>query len=54
MRTYADTNFLVPLYLDIGVSQEAESSVAAAMGSRPFPLTPLLLMEVINAFQLHV
>jgi predicted nucleic acid-binding protein len=54
MRTYADTNFLVPLYLDIGSSKGAESFVAAAVGMRPLPMTPLLLMEALNAFQLHL
>ncbi len=55
MHPYADTNFLVSLYLDVGMHGLARQQVgeAAAAQTDVLPITHLLWAEVTNAFQLH-
>lgn len=56
MKPYADSNFLVRIYLELTESPIADRLVAAGRrkGTAPFPLTWLHRIEVSNAFQLHV
>lgn len=56
MKPYADSNFLVRLYLKLPETQTAAQWTAASheRGSGLFPLTWLHRVEVANAFQLHV
>jgi predicted nucleic acid-binding protein len=56
MRAYADTNFLVSLYLEVGEFERATAVVeeAQSLGMEALPMPPLLSIELINAFQLHV
>ncbi len=52
MVAYADTGFLVSLYLEESTSKAAD----AALGTnrQPLPLTPLVLLEFRNALNLAV
>lgn len=52
MSTYADTSFLVSLYVFDDNSPKAAAIFADA--SLPFLLTPLIEAEVVNAFYLRV
>ncbi len=52
MSTYADTSFLVSLYVFDGNSPRASEMFAG--GSFPFILTPLLEAEIVNAFYLRI
>lgn len=56
MKPYADSNFLVRIYVELPDSSVADQSVAAGReaGAAPYPLTWLHRVEVCNAFQLHV
>lgn len=56
MRPYADTNFLVSLYLNVGAYELARSQVTEAFArqSDALPITSLLWAETTNAFELHV
>ncbi|MEN9572599.1 MAG: hypothetical protein RL514_454 [Verrucomicrobiota bacterium] len=56
MKPYADSNFLVRVYLELTDSPMADRWIAAGrgQGADPFPLTWLHRVEVTNAFQLHV
>lgn len=56
MRPYADTNFLVSLYLDVGAFDLARTQVTEAFArqSDALPVTSLLWAEITNAFELHV
>lgn len=56
MKPYADSNFLVRVYIELPDSPVADHSVAAGReaGAAPYPLTWLHRVEVCNAFQLHV
>ena len=56
MRPYADTNFLVSLYLDVGPYDLARAQVTEAFArqSDALPVTSLLWAEITNAFELHV
>lgn len=55
MKPYADSNFLVRLYLELPETPVADRWVASprARDSAPLPLTWLHRLEVANAFQLH-
>ena len=52
MSTYADTSFLVSLYVFDENSRQA--SAMFADDSLPFLLTPLLEAEIVNAFYLRI
>lgn len=52
MSTYADTSFLVSLYVFDDNSPRASAMFASA--SFPFMLTPLLEAEIVNAFYLRI
>lgn len=52
MSAYADTSFLVSLYVFDDNSPQASAIFAKA--SLPFVLTPLVEAEVINAFHLRI
>src|SRR5690606_29914513 len=52
MTVYADTNFLSYLYLDDSGSAEADSLFRRI--ELPFPVTWLLRLELINAFEQSV
>ena len=52
MSTYADTSFLVSLYVFDDNSPKASEFFAGA--SLPFLLTPLLEAEIVNAFHLRI
>lgn len=56
MRPYADTNFLVSLYLDVGAYELARAQVTEAFAgqSDALPITSLIWAEITNAFELHV
>ena len=57
MKPYADTNFLLRLYLELPESAEADVLSARLRDSQPnagFPVTWLLRAEATNAFQLQV
>jgi predicted nucleic acid-binding protein len=56
MRAYADTNFLISLYLEVGDFERATATVTEAQiqGMETLPISPLLAIEMTNAFQLHV
>jgi predicted nucleic acid-binding protein len=56
MRVYADTNFLTQLYIRRPESERAESLVASARtdGLNHLPITWLLLVETVNAFEQYV
>jgi predicted nucleic acid-binding protein len=49
---YADTGFIASLYLEETTSVEAEALLAAH--GAPLPLTPFILLELRNAFNLAV
>lgn len=53
MKTYADANTLIRLYLDFDGSGQARDLVTAAKVRRhwPLPAPPLLLFEVSNGLQ---
>lgn len=51
-NAYADTGFIASLYLEETTSARAEA-IFADLGS-PLPLTPLVLLELRNAFNLAV
>ena len=52
MSTYADTSFLVSLYVFDDNSSHASASIPHI--SLPFLLTPLLETEIVNAFYLRI
>ncbi len=52
MSSYADTSFLVSLYVFDDNSPKASAMFAGA--SFPFMLTPLLEAEIVNAFYLRI
>jgi predicted nucleic acid-binding protein len=56
MTPYADTNFFTRIYLDLPESAQADRLLSAASRAEaaPLPLTWLLRMEILNAFQMHV
>ena len=56
MKPYADTNFFTRFYLRLAESDEIVSLLgeAQAKGSAPLPITWLLRLETLNAFQLYV
>ncbi len=55
MTHYADTNFLVRLYLELPDSETADALVEAGKGRKQaFPLTWLHRLEMCNAFQISV
>lgn len=49
---YADTGFLVSLYLQEATTAAAEAAIARLM--QPLPITPLLRLEIRNAFNFAV
>ena len=51
-KAYADTGFIASLYLEETTSDDAEA-IFEAHGS-PLPLTPLVFLELRNAFNLAV
>lgn len=53
MKTYADANILIRLYLEFDGSGQARDLVTASEVRRhwPLPVPPLLLFEVSNGFQ---
>ncbi len=53
MKTYADANALIRLYLDFDGSGQARDLLTAAKVRRhwPLPVPPLLLFEVVNGLQ---
>lgn len=55
MKAYADSNFLVRLFLELPESVEADTLATAAFGSGVLlPVTWLHRTETVNAFHLHV
>jgi predicted nucleic acid-binding protein len=55
MKAYADSNFLVRLFLELPESCEADTLATAAFGSGGLlPVTWLHRAETLNAFHLHV
>lgn len=55
MKAYADSNFLVRLFLELPESTEADTLATAAFGSGVvLPVTWLHRAETVNAFHLHV
>jgi len=56
MTPYADTNFYTRAYLELPDSRNADRLLLAAKRGEaaPLPLTWLLRVEILNAFQLHV
>lgn len=55
MKAYADSNFLVRLFLELPESAEADILAAEAFGSGILlPVTWLHRAETLNAFHLHV
>ncbi len=56
MNPYADTNFYTRIYLQLPESRLADQLLRDALKNeaRPLPLTWLLRVEIVNAFQLHV
>lgn len=50
MVAYADTGFLVSLYLEETTSKAADAAVGKGQDRPPLPLTPLGLLEMRNAF----
>jgi predicted nucleic acid-binding protein len=56
MIPYADTNFYTRVYLQLPESAEADRLLREAkqIEAPPLPLTWLLRVEILNAFQLHV
>lgn len=56
MIPYADTNFLIRAYLELGQSPEADRLInrAKQQQTRALPITWLHRLEVTNAIQLHV
>jgi predicted nucleic acid-binding protein len=56
MSPYADTNLLTRVYLRQAETEEALSLIETSRSesARPFPITWLHRIEVVNALQLHV
>ncbi len=54
MRVYADTNFLVRLFLKLREEEVATIAGFARGELRPFPVTWLLRVELCNAIELYV
>ena len=53
MKTYADANVLVRLYLNLPGSDEIAAQLRSAEGQRdwPLPITDLLRFEIVNGIQ---
>ena len=54
MVAFADTGFLVSLYLEETTSKAADAAVGKDKDRQPLPLTPLVLLEMRNAFNRSV
>ncbi len=54
MVAFADTGFLVSLYLEETTSKEADAALGKDKDRQPLPLTPLVLLELRNAFNRSV